>query len=67
MHPPRRKPAQLHLFSRPHGCAPPGTPSWQSLPCRTRQQASALLTQLFLDHLRRQDGQTTQGEDRADV
>lgn len=67
MHPPRRKPAQPHLFSRPHSCDPPRTPSWQSLPGPTRQRATALLKQLLLDHLGRQNGQTPQDEDHADV
>lgn len=67
MHPPRRKPAQLHLFAHPDGCDPPATPAWQSLPCPTRQRATALLTQLLLDHLRRRNSPTTQDEERTDV
>lgn len=67
MHPSRRKPAQLRLFSRPDGSDPPSTPPWKSLPSQTRRRATALLTQLFLEHLRYQPGEAPREEDSDDV
>ncbi len=67
MHPSRRKPAQLPLFPRPNGSDPPNTPPWQSLPSQTRRRATALLTRLFLAHLRHQSGEMPRDEDSDDV
>lgn len=53
MHPSRRRTVQTDLFGLQDESAPLlDTPPWRSLPEKTRMGATALLTQLLLEHLR---------------
>lgn len=53
MHRSRRRTVQTDLFGLQEESDPlPDTPPWRSLPATTRGQATALMTQLFVEHLR---------------
>lgn len=52
MHRSRRRTVQMDLFGlQDEGDPLPDTPPWGSLPETTRRRATALMTQLFLEHL----------------
>lgn len=53
MHPPRPETVQTDLFGlQDEGDRPLDVPPWRSLPRSTRRRATALMTQLFVEHLR---------------
>lgn len=58
MCPPRPKSMQPDLFHPSQNNDLAITPPWQSLPQRTRQQATSLLAQLLLEHGRTRTGNT---------
>ena len=50
MHPFRPKSVQLDLFGPSDDNRSPDTPRWRSLPDRTRQRATLLMTRMLLEH-----------------
>ena len=50
MHSFRPKSVQLDLFGPSDDNRSPDTPRWRSLPARTRQRATFLMTRMLLEH-----------------
>ena len=65
----RLKSVQLDLFGPSDDGRPRNTPQWRSLPDRTRQQATVLMTRMLLEHLGSQGGEAEAGtgEESSDV
>ena len=69
MHPFRPKSAQLDLFGPPDDSRSPNTPQWRSLPDRTRQRATLMMTRMLLEHRGSQaeEAEAGAGEENGDV
>ena len=69
MHAFRPKSVQLDLFGPSHDSRVPDTPQWGSLPDRTRQRATLLMTRMLLEHRgnRAEVAKAGTGEEISDV
>ena len=69
MHAFRPKSVQLDLFGPSHDSRVPDPPQWGSLPDRTRQRATLLMTRMLLEHRgnRAEVAKVGTGEERSDV
>lgn len=69
MYPFRPKSVQLDLFGPSDDDRTPDTPQWRSLPERTRQRATLLMTRMLLEHRRNRVGvaEARADEESSDV